>query len=213
MDKTAIKIVREYIEAHLDKSDSKPQFEVYTVWKAKALQNWKYLLSSTLCDGMYYEATYNGDKNEWYLDAYKKFENKTIPGTQDELNLSKFPTGSKRELKGMTTGERIKKIRTEKGLTLRKLSELSGIRDTTLRKYENGERNPKLETLIVIADALDGLAISLIGDDDKNGKAQIYKTFYEKTLKEAEQNCTEQVQTNADQRIQSVESVERKESK
>ena len=29
-------------------------------------------------DGMYYELTYNGDKKEWYLDAYKKFENKKI---------------------------------------------------------------------------------------------------------------------------------------
>ena len=78
MDEKALQIVREYIESHLDKSDLKPSFEVYTVWKCKALQNWKYLLSSTLPDGMYYELTYNGDKNEWYLDAYKKFENVAI---------------------------------------------------------------------------------------------------------------------------------------
>lgn len=82
MDKTALKIVKNYIIEHLDKSDEIPNFEVYTVWKAKALQNWKYLISSTLCDGMYYELTYNGDKEEWYLDAYKKFENRRIPGTQ-----------------------------------------------------------------------------------------------------------------------------------
>ena len=79
MDDKAIKIVREYIEMHLDKSDEKPDFEVYTVWKVKALQNWKYLLASTLPDGMYYELTYNGDKREWYLDAYKKFENRCVP--------------------------------------------------------------------------------------------------------------------------------------
>lgn len=78
MDEKALQIVREYIESHLDKSDLKPSFEVYTVWKCKALQNWKYLLSSTLPDGMYYELTYNGNKNEWYLDAYKKFENVVI---------------------------------------------------------------------------------------------------------------------------------------
>ena len=29
-------------------------------------------------DGMYYEITYNGDKQELYLDAYKKWENKCI---------------------------------------------------------------------------------------------------------------------------------------
>lgn len=75
MDNKAIEIVREYIEAHLDKSDPEPEFEVYIVWKAKILQNWKYLISSNLFDGMYYEVTYNGDKDEWYLDAYKKFQN------------------------------------------------------------------------------------------------------------------------------------------
>ena len=78
MDIRAKGIVTEYIYSHLDKSDLTPDFEVYIVWKCKALQNWKYLLSSTLFDGMYYELTYNGDQNEWYLDAYKKFENKVI---------------------------------------------------------------------------------------------------------------------------------------
>lgn len=78
MDNKAIEIVKRYIEEHLDKSDPVPQVLVYTVWKAKVLQNWKYLLSSTLFDGMYYELTYNGDKGEWYLDAYKKFENRVV---------------------------------------------------------------------------------------------------------------------------------------
>ena len=78
MDKTAVKLVSDYIKEHLDKSDKTPEFEVYIVWKCKILQNWKYLLSSTLPDGMYYELTYDGDKNRWYLDAYKKFENRCI---------------------------------------------------------------------------------------------------------------------------------------
>lgn len=78
MDITAIKIITQYIEEHLDNSDAAPDLEVYVVWKCKALQNWKYLFSSTLPDGMYYELTYNGDKREWYLDAYKKFENRRI---------------------------------------------------------------------------------------------------------------------------------------
>ena len=80
MDDRAIDIVYDYIYEHLDKSDPKPNFMVYVVWKVKALQNWKYLISSTLHDGMYYELTYNGDKTEWYLDAYKKWENVCIQG-------------------------------------------------------------------------------------------------------------------------------------
>ncbi len=86
MDNKAIEIVTNYIMEHLDKSDKGMipdiDFTVYTVWKCKALQNWKYLISSTLFDGMYYELTYNGDKKEWYLDAYKKFENRVI--TEDK---------------------------------------------------------------------------------------------------------------------------------
>ena len=78
MDKKVTEIIRNYIIEHLDKSNNIPEFEVYTVWKCKILQNWKYLLSSTLPDGMYYEVTYNGDVNEFYLDAYKKFENRKI---------------------------------------------------------------------------------------------------------------------------------------
>ncbi len=78
MEFRAQNIVRDYIMKHLDKSDDIPEFDVYTVWKCKALQNWKFLISSTLLDGMYYEVTFNGDKKEWYLDAYKKFENVVV---------------------------------------------------------------------------------------------------------------------------------------
>ena len=72
------KLVKEYAEEHLDKSDTLPEFEVFVVWSCKTLQNNKALLSTTLFDGMYYELTYNGDKKELYFDAYKKFENRCI---------------------------------------------------------------------------------------------------------------------------------------
>lgn len=73
-------IVKDYANDHLDKSDNKEITinDVFVVWSCKTLQNNKALLSTTLFDGMYYELTYNGDKKELYLDAYKKFENKCI---------------------------------------------------------------------------------------------------------------------------------------
>lgn len=85
MDATAIRIVRDYALEHMDKTDFTDfvDFDVYIVWKCKALQNWKFLLSTSLLDGMYYELTYNGDKREWYLDAYKKFENRVIRGKEE----------------------------------------------------------------------------------------------------------------------------------
>lgn len=78
MDERAMRMVAQYTVDHLDKSDEMPMFDIFTVWKCKILQNWKWLISTTLFDGMYYEITYNGDKEEWYLDAYKKFENAKI---------------------------------------------------------------------------------------------------------------------------------------
>lgn len=77
--------VRDYTNEHIDKTD-KMQItvdDVYVVWFCKTLQNWKALASTTVPDGMYYELTYNGDKNEMYLDAYKKFENRCIRGEEN----------------------------------------------------------------------------------------------------------------------------------
>lgn len=52
--------------------------DVFVVWFAKTLQNWKCLVATTRADDMYFECTYNGDKNELYLDAYRKTENVAI---------------------------------------------------------------------------------------------------------------------------------------
>ncbi len=49
--------------------------DIYVVWCCKILQNNKALLSTKIEDGMYFEITYNGDKEEFYFDAYKKQSN------------------------------------------------------------------------------------------------------------------------------------------
>ena len=51
---------------------------VYAVWLCKTLQNNKGLFSTTVEDGKYYEATYNGDKDELYLDTYVHQDNECI---------------------------------------------------------------------------------------------------------------------------------------
>lgn len=51
---------------------------VYIVWSCKTLQNYKCLASTTHCDGIYVEYTYNGDKQELYEDVYKKLTNTCI---------------------------------------------------------------------------------------------------------------------------------------
>lgn len=73
--------VAEYFNSQKDKTDKKSITvdDVFVVWSCKTLQNNKALLSTTVSDGMYYELTYNGDKNELYFDAYKKWQNICYP--------------------------------------------------------------------------------------------------------------------------------------
>ena len=80
---SARKIVMDYFNIHVDVTDKKQitMNDVYVVWFSKTLQNWKALVSTTVSDGMYYEITYNGDKDETYVDVYKKWENYKLPGT------------------------------------------------------------------------------------------------------------------------------------
>lgn len=70
-------IVADYFNKRSDKTDKKTitEDDVFVVWSCKTLQNNKALVSTTVSDGMYYEITHNGDKNEIYVDAYKKWEN------------------------------------------------------------------------------------------------------------------------------------------
>lgn len=78
--KVCKKILAKYINNHLDSTDGVKidETNIYPVWLTKVLQNNKGLFSTYLPDGMYYEITYNGDKKEFYLDAYKKFQNVPI---------------------------------------------------------------------------------------------------------------------------------------
>lgn len=71
------KTVADYANSKLDKTDGKKitEEDVFIVWMCKTLQNNKAMASTTLFDGMYYELTFNGNKQELYVDAYKKWEN------------------------------------------------------------------------------------------------------------------------------------------
>lgn len=84
----AKKLVVDYFNTNVNKTDdfTLTEDDVFIVWFSKTLQNWKALVSTTVSDGMYYEITYNGDKEQVYLDAYKKWENKCIP---DEIQLER----------------------------------------------------------------------------------------------------------------------------
>ena len=55
----------------------------------------------------------------------------------------------------MTVGERIKAARKKAGMTQKELADKLGIPYQGISQYERGIRNPKIDTLVKIADILD----------------------------------------------------------
>lgn len=64
--KALVKILKEKYESNLKTDD------LHLVWFAKTLQNFKCVLIDLLDNQRYYECTYNGDKDELYVDIYEK---------------------------------------------------------------------------------------------------------------------------------------------
>lgn len=67
----------------------------------------------------------------------------------------------------MTTGDRLKQLRNEKGLSTYELSEKTGISQSTISKLENNKRRADLYTIEKIANALDVNVKSLFEDENK----------------------------------------------
>ncbi len=65
----------------------------------------------------------------------------------------------------MSVGENIKYYRKQKGLTQKKLAELTGIAEITIRQYESGKYEPKTENLYKIRKHLDVNIHQLLDND------------------------------------------------
>lgn len=65
----------------------------------------------------------------------------------------------------MTIGVKIKKLRKYAGLTQRSLGELSGTSETTIKQYELGKRQPRIEQIKKIAKVFD-FPLDLLLDDN-----------------------------------------------
>lgn len=107
----------------------------------------------------------------------------------------------------MSVGTNIKKIRRAKNMTQKQLGDLCGLSESMIRQYELGYRNPKIETIEKISNALSVSVDELYSnsfDPTKNNMnaikdlVQILDLMDEPDIREA---CTDQQIINARKKI------------
>ena len=70
----ATAIVRNWYDNHVTTTPT----EIYVVWMVKVLRNNKAMISSNQSDGRYFEVTWDGERECFYLDVYSKVENQAL---------------------------------------------------------------------------------------------------------------------------------------
>ncbi|MDY5099736.1 helix-turn-helix transcriptional regulator [Clostridium sp.] len=80
-------------------------------------------------------------------------------------------------------GENLRRIREEKRLSRRELSELSGISQSYIVKIEEGTKNPTLEVLISLANALN-VKVEYLTEDENSDEVKTFGTELDKLCSE-----------------------------
>jgi len=75
-------------------------------------------------------------------------------------------------------GEKLKRIRTERGLTQEKFAEFLGTSKQVISRYENNQRNPKLRTVQEFAEKLD-ISIDCFVNDNITADITAYQKLLE----------------------------------
>ena len=83
----AKRLVRDEILIYRPKMQDGNDFDVYVVWFAKVLGNWKALVSTSIADGQYYEVSYDGAKEVAYVDTYGKVRNSPVYDVKDPAEV------------------------------------------------------------------------------------------------------------------------------
>ena len=76
----------------------------------------------------------------------------------------------------MTVGENIRRIRQERGLTLKQLGNMVGVSEAYIRAYESGRRNPKLKSLEALAQAL-AVNVEVLTNSDFDDIKAMHRLF------------------------------------
>lgn len=78
----------------------------------------------------------------------------------------------------MSVGKRIKKLRVERGITRKDMSQKLGINEKTLGNWEIERRTPKVETVKVLAEYF-GVSIDYLTTGKNNNASDLEKDFPE----------------------------------
>ena len=62
------------VEYYKNKNIDVDKYNIFVVWYCKTIQNHKAILGAYVEDNLLFEATYNGNKGEIYLDVYNKID-------------------------------------------------------------------------------------------------------------------------------------------
>ena len=76
----------------------------------------------------------------------------------------------------MTTGENIRRIRKQRGMTLKQLGDAVGVSEAYIRAYEAGRRNPKQQSLEALAAALH-VNVEVLTGADFDGIKAMHRLF------------------------------------
>lgn len=109
------------------------------------------------------------------------------------------------ETAAFRVGSRIRKIRTEKGITQAELGNMVGLNADRIQKYENGARKPKNEMLKSIASALGVSPLALADPNTTSYIGAMYAIF------ELEDHFNMKIKTSADGSPELCLSVDSKE--
>lgn len=108
--------------------------------------------------------------------------------------------------------ERLKELRTEKGITLEELAKNIGTTKTTLSRYENGERSPKLQLVGLLANYFQVDMSWLSGQSDQRNSFNILPIYtqlspprQQKVYDFAKHELEEQKESERKNKIQSLQ--------
>ena len=68
----ALTLVKQYIDAHIEKPNPDADYALYVVFQASVLGCFKCLISATLQFGMLFDLTFDAEAQRWYMNVYKK---------------------------------------------------------------------------------------------------------------------------------------------